>query len=61
MKKLLPILFLLCSVAVFAEEEEQELPVERGGMSFPRDYSRTYLVTGDYHACNTLYLSYRQK
>lgn len=30
MKKLLPILFLLCSVAVFAEEEGQELPVGKG-------------------------------
>ena len=30
MKKPLPILFLLCSVAVFAEEEGQELPVGKG-------------------------------
>lgn len=30
MKKLLPILFLLCSVAVFAEEKGQELPVGKG-------------------------------
>ena len=30
MKKLLPILFLLCSVAVFAEEEGQDLPVAKG-------------------------------
>lgn len=30
MKKLLPILFLLCSVAVFAEEEGQKLPVGKG-------------------------------
>ena len=30
MKKLLPILFLLCSVAVFAEKEGQELPVGKG-------------------------------
>ena len=30
MKKLLPILFLLCSVAVFAEEEGQDLPVAQG-------------------------------
>ena len=30
MKKPLPILFLLCSVAVFAEEKGQELPVGKG-------------------------------
>ena len=30
MKKPLPILFLLCSVAVFAEEKVQELPVGKG-------------------------------
>lgn len=30
MKKPLPILFLLCSVAVFAEEEGQVLPVGKG-------------------------------
>lgn len=30
MKKLLPILFLLCSVAVFAEEKVQELLVGKG-------------------------------
>ena len=30
MKKLLPIFFLLCSVAVFAEEKGQELPVGKG-------------------------------
>ena len=30
MKKPVPILFLLCSVAVFAEEEGQELPVGKG-------------------------------
>ena len=30
MKKPLPILFLLCSVAVFAEEKRQELPVGKG-------------------------------
>jgi hypothetical protein len=30
-------------------------------MSFPRDYFRAYIFTGDNHDCNTNDLLYRQK
>ena len=43
MKKLLPILFLLCSVAVFAEGNGIEDPVSKGGL-LPPHFSTIYTV-----------------
>ena len=45
MKKLLPIFFLLCSVAVFAEEG-QELPVGRGECLSPGIILVPFLLLG---------------
>ena len=45
MKKLLPIFFLLCSVAVFAEEG-QELPVGRGECLSPGIIILPFLLLG---------------
>ena len=46
MKKLLSFLFLLCSVAAFAEEEVQDMPVGRGECLSPGIILVPFLLLG---------------
>ena len=46
MKKLLSLLFLLCSVAAFAEEEVQDMPVGRGECLSPGIILVPFLLLG---------------
>ena len=46
MKKLLSLLFLLCSVAAFAEEEVQDMPVGRGECLSPGIILVPFLLMG---------------